>query len=103
MRNPAELTGAALKHRLGLGELSTVMLGKEIHAEIALVDDLRARRLAKESGLQVQGSVGTLELLHRRGHLADLRKAFQGLLASGVYIDRALLEERLRDLKLPPL
>jgi hypothetical protein len=32
-----------------------------------------------------------------------LGKAFQDLLANDVYIARELLEERLRDLKLPPL
>jgi predicted nucleic acid-binding protein len=90
-------------HRLGLGELSTVMLGKELRAEIALMDDLRARRLARENGLSVRGTVGVLELLYRKGHLADLREAFQDLLANDVYIARELLEERLRDLKLPPL
>ena len=50
-------------HRLGLGELSTVMLAKELRAEIALMDDLRARRLARENGLSVRGTVGVLELL----------------------------------------
>jgi predicted nucleic acid-binding protein len=97
------LIEAALTHRLGLGELSTVMLGKELGAEIALMDDLRARRLARDSGLSVRGMVGILELLYRKGHLDDLRKAFRDLVASDVYFARELLEERLRDLQLPPL
>jgi hypothetical protein len=94
IQNPAGLIDTALRHRLGLGELSTVMLGKELHADIALMDDLRARRLARDSGLGVRGTVGVLELL---------RKAFQDLLANAVYIARELLDERLRDLRLPPL
>ncbi len=94
IQNPAGLIDTALRHRLGLGELSTVMLGKELHADIALMDDLRARRLARDSGLGVRGTVGVLELL---------RKAFQDLLANAVYIARELLDERLRDLRRPPL
>jgi predicted nucleic acid-binding protein len=81
--NPAGLIEASLKHRLGLGELSTVLLGRELRAEIALMDDLRARRLAKNNGLEPRGTVGVLELLYRRGHLTDLRKAFHQILASG--------------------
>jgi predicted nucleic acid-binding protein len=99
----ANLIAASLKHRLGLGELSTVLLGKELRADIALMDDLRARRLAKNNGLEVRGTVGVLELLYGKSHLTDLRKAFQDLLANGVYVARELLEERLQDLKLPPL
>jgi len=41
IQNPSSLIEASLMYRLGLGELSTVVLGKEIHAEIALMDDLR--------------------------------------------------------------
>jgi hypothetical protein len=58
IQNPTGLIEASLKHRLGIGELSTVLLGKELRAEIALMNDLRARRLAKNNGLEVRGTVG---------------------------------------------
>lgn len=103
IQDSGRLIEASAQHRLGLGELSTVVLGKELRADIALMDDLRARRLAKDSGLAIRGSVGILELLYHRGYLADLRKAFQDLVANDVYIARELLDERLRDLQLPPL
>lgn len=103
VQNPVNVVEWASKHRLGLGELSAVLLGKELGAEIALMDDLRARRLAKSNRLGVRGTVGILELLFRKGYLSDLRKAFQGLLANDIYVSRELLEERLRGLQLPPL
>jgi predicted nucleic acid-binding protein len=103
LANPVALHEAEIKYRLGPGEVSTVLLAKEINAEIALLDDLRARRLALNEGVAVRGSVGILELLYRGGHLPDLRSAFLDLLAHSAYIDRPLLEERLRALSLPPL
>ena len=103
VQNPSGLIEASFKHRLGLGELSTILLGKELGADIAIMDDLRARRLASDSGLAIRGTVGILELLYRKGYLDNLRKAFQDLLTKNVYIARELLEERLRDLQLPPL
>ena len=97
------LAGAQAKYGLGLGELSTILLAKELRAEIALIDDLRARRLAMRDGVAVRCAVKFARLLYRKQHLPDLRSAFIGLLSREVHIDRALLDERLRDLKLPPL
>ena len=102
LQNQADLLAAQQKYGLGLGELSTILLAKEIHATAALLDDYNARKLAKAEGLHVRGSVGLLETFYRRGHLSDLRGAFQQLLGHS-YIDQRLLDLRLQALGLPPL
>jgi predicted nucleic acid-binding protein len=61
---------------LGVGELSTILLGKELHANAVLFDDYKARKLATAKGLQVCGSVGLLETFYLRGYLTDLRLPF---------------------------
>jgi len=103
IQNRAALLAAQTKSSLGVGELSTIVLSKEIHADAVILDDFKARKLAKDEGLQVRGTVGVLENLYRRCHLADLRAAFQQLLVHEVYIDRRLLNRRLHALGLPPL
>ena len=103
VQNPAALSSAQRKHGLGLGEISTILLGKELGANPVLLDDYRARKLAKAEGLEVLGSVGVLETFYLRGYLTDLRSVFQQLLTHNVYIDRRLLDQRLRSLGLPPL
>lgn len=102
LQNQAEFLAAQGKYALGAGELSTIFLGKEMHANSVLLDDLHARQLARAEGLRVRGSVGLLETLYLRGHLMDLRAAFRQLLAHS-YIDQRLLEQRLQSLGLPPL
>ncbi|MBZ5700963.1 MAG: DUF3368 domain-containing protein [Acidobacteriia bacterium] len=102
LQNRADLLAAREKYALGLGELSAILLGKELHANAVLLDDYNARKLAKAEGLQVRGSVGLLETFYLRGHLPDLRAAFRLLLAHS-YIDQRLLDLRLRALGLPPL
>jgi predicted nucleic acid-binding protein len=87
---------------LGIGELSTILLAKELHANAVLLDDYHARKLARAEGLQVRGSVGLLETFSVRGHLPDLRAAFRQLLTHS-YIDQRLLDLRLQALGLPPL
>jgi predicted nucleic acid-binding protein len=102
LQNRADLLAAQQKHALGVGELSTILLAKELHADAVLLDDYNARKLAKAEGLQVRGSVGLLETFYLRGHLTDLRAAFRQLLAHS-YVDQRLLDLRLRALGLPPL
>jgi predicted nucleic acid-binding protein len=103
IQNPAELAAAEAKFGIGAGELSTIILAREMKAGLTLIDDLRARRLARREGFDVRGTVGLLEVLHHRGEIPDLRSTFQLLLSHAVYIDRVLLNRRLALLNLPPV
>ena len=102
LQNPAALLAAQEQYALGVGELSTILLGKEFRAEALLLDDRNARKLARREGFQVRGSMGLLETFYLKGHLTDLRAAFRQLLGHS-YIDQRLLDLRLRALGLPPL
>ncbi len=90
------------KHALGAGEISTILLAKELRANAVLLDDYDARKLAAAEGLKVRGSVGLLETLYLQRHLSDLRDAYRRLLTLG-YIDKRLLDLRLIALGLPQL
>jgi len=103
VQNPASLDSAQRKYGLGSGEMSTILLAKELGANPVLLDDFRARKLAKAEGLEILGTVGLLETFYLRHYLIDLRSVFQQLLAHNVYIDQRLLSRRLRALGLPPL
>ncbi len=103
LQDQTALSAAQTKFVLGVGELSTILLGKEIKADIAILDDFKARQLATKERLQVRGTVGILETLYRKGHLPNLRTAFQQLLAENVYIDHRLLNRRLEILGIPLL
>lgn len=103
LQNQAVLASAQGEHGLGAGEMSTILLAKELRANPVLLDDYKARNLAKSEGLEMLGSVGLLETFYLRGYLTDLRAVFRQLLAHNVYIDQRLLDRRLRALGLPPL
>jgi predicted nucleic acid-binding protein len=103
VQNPAGLYSAQRKHSLGPGEMSTILLAKELGANPVLLDDYRARKLAKAEGLEILGSVGLLETFYLRHYLTDLGNVFRQLLTHNVYIDQRLLDRRLRFLGLPPL
>lgn len=99
----AALVTAQKRFSLGAGELSTILLGKELVSDEVLLDDYTARKLAKSEGLHVRGSVGLLESFYRKGYITDLRSMFQRLVTHNVYIDRRLLDRRLQAFGLPKL
>ncbi|MFZ3216537.1 MAG: hypothetical protein WA192_10800 [Candidatus Acidiferrales bacterium] len=102
LRNQAELLAAQQKYALGAGELSSILLAKELRADTVLLDDYKARKLAAAEGLLVRGTAGLLEAFYLRGYLTDLPAAFRQLVKDS-YIDQRLLDRRLRALGLPHL
>jgi predicted nucleic acid-binding protein len=103
VKRPDDITAAQERFGLGIGELSTLILAKELAADLVILDDLGARKLAQKEGFRVQGSIAVLEACFRRGFLADLREAYQGLLKCGVFLNRDLLNRSLQSFKLPPI
>ena len=47
IKNPTDLTIAQSRFGLGAGELSTIILAKEVNADLLILDDLGARKLAQ--------------------------------------------------------
>ena len=101
--NGAQLVTWQTQHNLGLGELATVLLAKELAADLALIDERRARVLAQAEGVSPFGTIGMLELGYRKGEIVDLRQAYQSLLAVGARVDRRVLNQSLAACSLPPL
>jgi predicted nucleic acid-binding protein len=103
VRDSAALKLAVEKTGLGTGEVSAVILAKELAADLLLVGEWKARRYAMAESLSVQGCIGILESFHRRGLLPDLRGAYIRLLAEKIRVNLQALQDSLAKFKLPPL
>ena len=103
VQSQASLSTAQQRFGLGVGELSTIILGRELKADVVLIDDMKARKVAQGEGLTVLGCVGVLHDAFGLKLFSDLPAAYRQLLASGAYVDRMLLEKILKMLNLPPL
>jgi len=88
---------------LGIGEVSAILLAKQLQAGLVLMDDLQGRRRARAEGFAVAGCVGVLELAYRRGLLEELPAAYCGLMRSGAYVPLRIIQASLKALGLPPL
>lgn len=76
---------------LGTGEAETIALASEANADLALLDDLKARKTARRLGIKVMGTLGTLRLLMDAGHIHESPKELCSALASqGFWVDAEL-------------
>jgi hypothetical protein len=99
----AALASAQQKFGLGGGETSAIILSQELNAGLVLIDEIKARKVAREYGMAVLGCVGILEDAFGLHLLSDLAQAYRQLIAAGAYIDRKILESSLKALNLPPM
>lgn len=88
---------------LGPGEAASILLAKFLRADLILLDEARARRVARQAGLQMTGCLGLLEAATRAGAIADLRSDYVELLRQGIWFDLKLLNQSLDRFGLLPL
>jgi predicted nucleic acid-binding protein len=85
------------------GERGAILLAKSLQADLLLLDEWKARRVARDAGLSVVGCLGILEAGARKGLVPDLRQAYIDLLRQGIRFDIRLLQDSLARLGLPKL
>lgn len=56
---------------LGKGEAETIVLALDVEADVALLDDLRARKMARRLKLKVMGTLAVLKSLIDRGLIRE--------------------------------
>jgi len=92
----------ACRH-LGAGERGAIFLARGLPADLILVDERKARRIAVAAGLSVVGCLGILEAGARRGLVSDIRETYVELLRQGVRLEIRLLQDSLKRFGLPKL
>ncbi len=81
---------------LGRGEVEAMALYRHLNADLLLVDDKRARRVADLNGMQTVGSLGVLLLAKRRTLISELRPLVTRMQEAGIHIGERLAAELLR-------
>jgi uncharacterized protein len=80
---------------LGRGELEAMALYKRLRADRLLVDDLRARRVARLNSIAIIGSIGVLLLAKEEGHLAAVRPRLEAIRNAGIHLSEQLIADAL--------
>ena len=102
-KSPADPSLAQACQSLGAGERGAILLAKSLQADLVLLDEWKARRVARDAGLAVLGCLGILEAGARKGLIPDLRQTYIDLLRQGIRFDIKLLQDSLFRLGLPKL
>jgi predicted nucleic acid-binding protein len=90
--HPAETSLASLD----AGERDAIAIAEELLADVLVVDDRAARRVAQSRGLAVIGILGVLHEAADRG-LLELRGAIKALQRTSFYITPNVLKPLLED------
>lgn len=88
VEDPPEM---ALRKELGDGETAAIALAFRLKADLVILDDLAARNVAVELGLNVTGTLGVLLAAHKKGILKDLRRTITLLKDSGFRVSNTII------------
>ncbi len=80
---------------LGKGELAAIRLYKLLSADLLLIDDAKARKVAYLNNLEVMGCLGVLLLAKQKGLITAIKPSINRLSNSDIFISESLLEKIL--------
>jgi predicted nucleic acid-binding protein len=85
---------------LDLGEAESIVLAKDLRADLLLLDESHARKVAERSGLQITGLVGVLIEAAAKDLISDLAAMLGELREhAGFWLADEVVEEALRLLR----
>ena len=82
--------------RVGRGEAEAIVLAKELGADILVIDDAVARRVAEAEGQRVVGLTGLLIHGKEQGVVAEIKPVLDSMRAAGFFLDDSRYESLLR-------
>ena len=82
-------------HGLGSGELEAMILYLQLSADLLLIDDAKARKVASLNQIDIIGSLGILLRAKQENLLTSLKPHLERLTASELYISEFLIEKTL--------
>ncbi|AJC71341.1 hypothetical protein X802_03565 [Thermococcus guaymasensis DSM 11113] len=77
---------SALSKLLGAGESEAIALAIDLGADFLILDDLKARKIARELGINVIGTAGVLLLAKKRGIVDEIKPLLTLLVEKGFRI-----------------
>ncbi len=82
-----------LKNIVDIGEASTISLSLETENSLIILDDLKARKIAKSLGLNVTGTLGLLLKARENNIIPSIKVAIKKLKKAGFRISDAIEEK----------
>jgi predicted nucleic acid-binding protein len=84
-----------LRVRVGKGEAEAIVLARELQADVLILDDATARRVAEAGGRTVVGLLGLLLHAKLHGLVGAVKPIFDDMVAAGFFLDDSLFRSIL--------
>lgn len=81
--------------KLDFGESEAIVLANNINADLIIIDERKARRIAKDIGLKVTGTLGILVEAKQQGLIEELKPLLDKLIDNNIRISKKLYIEIL--------
>ena len=76
----------ALELIIDEGEAEVIVLAQEKHIDLVIIDEDKARKVAKLNGLNVTGTIGVLLDAKKQGKIPQIKHSLDKLLTERIYI-----------------
>lgn len=83
---------------LDMGEAETIVLAKEIQADVVIIDERLGNKIAREAELNVVGTLTILRFAKERGLIDVVRPIFDAMIANGQWYSHRVYEEFLKSI-----
>ncbi len=80
---------------MGSGESSVLAYAYEHFGIEVVIDDLAGRKCANSLGIPVRGTLGLILIVKKRGIIPYARPVLEGLIGSGLYLSKEVLDKAL--------
>ena len=84
---------------LGKGEAEALVLAKEIKSDYVLIDEKKARKVARRNGFNVIGILGILLAAKRQGKIGNIKPIIDELNQKGFRLSQNVIESTLKEAK----
>ena len=88
-----------LKQQIDDGESEAIVLALELKADVILLDDADARRIARTLGPNVKGTIGILLLAWNKGLLNNIETKIRELRSKGYRLSDKIYENILKKIR----
>ena len=85
-----------LETQIDLGEASAIALAKEMEFPLLLLDDLKARKLAKKLNIKFTGTLGVIHKAKQIGAIKKVKPLIDKLLSTNFRISAYIVKELLK-------
>ena len=91
------LAADMLRSQLDYGESETIVLAKELNADILLLDEKKARKVGQANSMKIIGTIGVLQAAKDRGLISDMKTQLDKLIENGIWLDKKLYQTVLQN------